>query len=91
MLYGQYREQTHTKGRIEMGVVDDTPYSPEVEAELAKPAVRVERTGSVEDAAKAWEIAAFEQAKRANGLRDELTAIRDRINVVLGDDGKTDD
>lgn len=61
-------------------------YSPEAKAELAKPSTSIERTGTDADAAKAWEEAAFKQARRANGLADELRAVRDRINLVLEED-----
>lgn len=48
-----------------------TEYSDEAKAELAKPTVSVEHRGTVEDAAREWEEAAFREARRANTLEEE--------------------
>jgi hypothetical protein len=54
--------------------------------DLGKPEAEITRTGTAEDAAKAWEEAAFAQARRANGLRDKLVSIRDQIQSALDAD-----
>ena len=58
--------------------------------DLTKASVEVVQGPGVTEAGE-WQKAAYGQARRANGLRDELTAIRDRINAVLAADARRDD
>lgn len=55
--------------------------------DLDKPTAEVRPAGlTAEQEAATWQEAAFREARRANKYRDELTAVRDRINQTLKDD-----